>query len=239
MKIQLTIVLGLMLPFCLLGQIGQTTIGESDLAESRQFQTAVAAEVVPAPSNVVSNCCFGGNQTPLPPEFAYFQASLNESQHVDLNWEITNETNNSHFEVEHSIDGINFETIDKVLGQGMVSATTAYNSKHTEPVAGTNYYRLKQVDLGGSYSFSHVEAVDIPHANHTFFQVYPNPTSGVITVQSGENAIISVLDIYGRVLMQQPVDNQQSIDISQLSNGFYILQMEQQGTLEKLVLVKQ
>lgn len=239
MKIELIIALVLCTPICLLSQIGQSKIGDPELAESRRFRDMVAQAAVPATSDFVSNCCFLRNTTPLPVELSYFQANLNEALDVDLDWETATEINNDYFEVEHSIDGTSFHVIEKVSGQGTVSTPTTYNHIHTEPVAGTNYYRLRQVDFDEGFSYSNIETVFIAPSDRKFYQVYPNPTTGVITVVSDGAAVISVVDMNGRILLEQQMNDRQIIDVSRFSNGLYILKMEQKGILKKLVFVKQ
>jgi hypothetical protein len=69
---------------------------------------------------------------------------------VLVEWQVGNEVNFLHYEVETRHDGNGFSTV------GIVAATnnTSYNFLHGNPVAGINYYRLKLVDIDGNFSYS-------------------------------------------------------------------------------------
>ena len=59
---------------------------------------------------------------------------------------VASQLNNDYFVVEHSIDGYVWEEIDNILGAGTTSDLITYNTTHTKPINGYNYYRLTQVD---------------------------------------------------------------------------------------------
>lgn len=98
---------------------------------------------------------------------------------------------------------------------------------------------ITQVAFAVGFSYSNIETVFIAPSDRKFYQVYPNPTTGVITVVSDGAAVISVVDMNGRILLEQQMNDRQIIDVSRFSNGLYILKMEQKGILKKLVFVKQ
>ena len=225
-------------PTFLFSQIGQSNIGNSTIAGITNFEASTAIEGIPMLRESAENCCFLFPIVPVPVALLSFKATLNLSRTVDLSWTTANEINNNFFEVEHSIDGITFSPIAKVLGQGTTANPTAYKSEHTDPAVGTNYYRLRQVDFDDQFAYSEIEKVEVPQNNKLTFQVYPNPSSDRITLVLNGMADVSVIDLYGRKLFTQRLGDRQILDISQLETGMYILQMEQNGKRRKLVFVK-
>jgi hypothetical protein len=95
---------------------------------------------------------FGGTATLdcsiLPVELFSFIATATESG-VKLNWSCHSETNNSHFIVERTLDGINYEFLTRVEGAGTSTQPTMYEYIDVTAPAGTSYYRLRQVDYDG------------------------------------------------------------------------------------------
>ena len=82
----------------------------------------------------------------LPITLTSFEGDLNDESHVELEWVVASQLNNDYFVVEHSIDGYVWEEIDNILGAGTTSDLITYNTTHTKPINGYNYYRLTQVD---------------------------------------------------------------------------------------------
>ena len=89
----------------------------------------------------------------LPVTLLDFSGKLNGTK-VDLNWKTANEMNTDHFTVERSNDGINFIPIGNVKAKGSLSTVTNYDLVDPIPIKGLNYYRLKMVDLDGSFVYS-------------------------------------------------------------------------------------
>lgn len=92
----------------------------------------------------------------LPVNFMSFNAKVVDGR-VALNWATANEINNSHFEVQMSLNAVNFEEIAKVAGTN--SALSSYAFKGVEGLFGTYYFRLKQVGFDGSSSYSNIISV--------------------------------------------------------------------------------
>ena len=82
----------------------------------------------------------------MPITLTSFEGYLNDESHVELEWVVASQLNNDYFVVEHSIDGYVWEEIDNILGAGTTSDLITYNTTHTKPINGYNYYRLTQVD---------------------------------------------------------------------------------------------
>ena len=120
----------------------------------------------------------------LPVEFLYTEAkSSNPERYVSLTWATANETNNSHFEIERSVDGLNnFIVIGEVQGMGWKDTVTEYDFLDSDlPLTGGSFlYRIKQVDFNGKHTYSRVFSVKVMNIQFTkgVWRAYPNPTNG-------------------------------------------------------------
>jgi len=83
--------------------------------------------------------------------------------------------NNSHFVVQRSLDGRIFDDLMNVNGQGNSNSSQKYQAADTKPVQGKLFYRLKQVDFGGTFSFSNVVEINYDGELNQKFTMYPNP----------------------------------------------------------------
>jgi hypothetical protein len=117
---------------------------------------------------------FNGFQGPLPVTWLSFTGTP-EKGDVLLNWATAQEENSDHFEVERSSDNSNFVSIGKVTAAHNSSLPTNYNFTDLSPLGGTNYYRLKEVDLDGQFVYSKVVPVNFEVAESNIITVYPNP----------------------------------------------------------------
>lgn len=150
----------------------------------------------------------------LPVTLAYFNATLLDSGHGQLQWATTAETNFSHFDVQRSTDGRQFESLGRVT-QGVAHATeTTYRfTDHHHPV-GLHYYRLQMVDLDGSYQYAPI--VTIRYPGFSAVSVYPNPVRSDLHLTAGRpihtveiyNALGTLLgDVTGKALKSVPMSS--------------------------------
>jgi hypothetical protein len=117
----------------------------------------------------------------LPIVYQDFSGARKDSE-VELHWTTSTEQNNAYFEVQRSSDGINFVTIGTVNSLGNSSTPTEYNFDDMNPVNGLNFYRLKQVSLDSTYSFSATITIKIDFGTTFYFQILPNPAVDVVTI---------------------------------------------------------
>jgi len=96
---------------------------------------------------------------PLPIELLSFDATLIEDQ-VHLDWITLTEINNDFFTVERSKEGLIFEEVAIVPGAGNSNVQRIYSSIDHEPYQGISYYRLKQTDYNGDFSFSNIAIIN-------------------------------------------------------------------------------
>lgn len=162
----------------------------------------------------------------LPVELVSFKA-LSTKDGIQLKWKTASERDNKGFEVEVSADGKNFRKIAFVESKvGTTSLTQNYSFLDTRATAGTNYYRLKQVDFDGASEYSKTVAVNLTLASSA--AVYPTLVTSDVTVSlasSDEQVTIAVADMAGKQLLtvQNPAERQVILPVQQLQQGIYFV----------------
>ena len=160
---------------------------------------------------------------------------------VRLDWQTTAELNSNYFEVQTSIDGIKWNKIGTVSAAGTSTSERDYSLIHTNPINGLNYYRLKQVDLDGSFKYSVIRTVKF--GNKTDIYIMPNPTTDNVYIISGTVGTAKSVGIYsldGRKLQQ--LDNYsygKAIDLSRYAPSTYLIRVtDSDGKIETFQAVK-
>lgn len=167
----------------------------------------------------------------LPVELVGFRAKyLNKV--VELKWGTASELNNDFFSVQRSTNGATWETIEEVEGAINSSSFLTYNTIDSKPLSGRSYYRLKQTDLDGTYSYSNIQSIVVRSnlLGDISLVLYPNPTNGIVTVEGDEKelSLVQVFNILGRnvtALVQKSGENitKKSLNLSQLVDGVYFI----------------
>jgi hypothetical protein len=166
---------------------------------------------------------------PLPVELVYFDAVVVSKDEVLLSWETAAEINNSHFTIEHSVDGVNWEILTTVAGAGNSNVPTSYVVVDEVPNFGVSYYRLKQTDFDGKYTYSDIKAVEVEMPATNNVRVYPNPTRDALTIDglpSEYGQQVELFNALGQavaVQIQSQNERQVIIDLSNLQEGMYLL----------------
>jgi hypothetical protein len=167
------------------------------------------------------------NTNPLPVELLSFGAVL-ENNKVVLSWATASEQNASHFEVQKSTDGKKFELIATVKSSNEGNRLSNYQFIDGYP-SNINYYRLKQVDIDGSYRMSDVKVVSLNNSSIQLNNVKadPNPFTNKISISlDNGSAILSVriYDQFGKLI--ETIDGRSlpsiNIDATDLDTGIYI-----------------
>ncbi|NJB87161.1 hypothetical protein GGR26_002938 [Lewinella marina] len=182
----------------------------------------------------------------LPVTFNYFTAEAG-AHDVYLRWATATESNNSHFDLEHSTDGVSFTPLSRIFGVGTSTKTTEYDFVHRFPPAGTHYYRLRQEDLDGTYRYSSIEAVSFGAAPEEAFAIVPTIViNGSLRIERFADDTdgpveLTVFDAVGRRLLQRRVAGSRaiSLDVAGLRPGNYFLQLRDGSTLATKRFVKQ
>lgn len=141
---------------------------------------------------------FGGTAvvscSPLPLDLLAFEAIAGIGK-VDLEWLTGSESGTSHFAVERSRDAVHWNDLSTLPAAGISQELRSYAVTDHLPLQGIAYYRLRKVDLDGSFVHSGTRQVEM-RSTH---QVVPNPTKGAFTLRDApETAIVQLFDAMGR-----------------------------------------
>jgi hypothetical protein len=234
-----------------LNNIAITKVDNGDLNTPGHTATAIPNSFITSsydPATTVWTVCFpvsgfsyfylhaeNPGNAPLPVNLMSFTGTKKDGV-SQLAWTTATETNNSHFILERSKDGNQFNAISgRILSQaeqGNSQTPLSYSHTDVTPYQGHNYYRLQQHDIDGSISFSKV--VDLYFGNETMITLYPNPTSQILNIDLNTplatEAKVNVLDATGRIVkviyMQfQAGANSAQIDLQELADGMYMIQI--------------
>ena len=100
------------------------------------------------------------NQSALPVELSHFEVALTHESAAEIRWTTASEINTEFFEVQKSSDGIEYSAIGQVLATGSSHESTSYRILDKSLQSGTYYYRLRMVDLDGSFAYSSVQSIE-------------------------------------------------------------------------------
>lgn len=207
-------------------------------------QTGIATSAGPVDAGVCASI-------PLPVELLSFDVSTREKK-VLLNWATASELNNKGFEIQRSSDGVDFNKVGWVNGEGTAVEKNNYNfvDQNARPNV-LYYYRLKQMDFDGKYEFSSIVSAKVVAKEHiSIGAVVPNPVSKnefriEIGSQVSENLNYEQYDAFGKNILSQiesiaPGLNTITISTVGLTNGTYFLKMNASETSEyrKIIIQK-
>lgn len=173
--------------------------------------------------------------TPLPVELIIFTASLTSRQGVALHWVTASEKNSRAFAVERSANGKEFRQQQLVAAAGNSSRLINYDVVDEQPLPGTSYYRLRQLDADGTNTFSPVRTIKTGTPNGESLAVYPGNSPQQWEVTSSLSADVPannifVLDALGRsqrasVVADQALPGHWQLDLRGLPTGIYIVRL--------------
>lgn len=229
-------------------------IGDVDLPSASQPFTFSSSSTPPpgtasftatANGGPGSGCtpCNAASSTVLPVELAFFKGELGQKELVTLKWQTLSEKNNDRFSIEHSTEGEVFNRIGEIDGAGTTTEPQDYTFTHHTPSAGTNYYRLKQLDFDGTFEYSKVIAINAPGSNDVF--AFPNPAKDKLTLQydySKGSSNIQLFDALGRRLNANIGGYAGNYEIqlpAGLAKGTYWLKVERGGKVQTVAVVKE
>ena len=173
--------------------------------------------------------------TSFPVEWLGFDAK-NVSNEVLLGWATAKEQNSSYFEVERSLDGLIFEAIGRVEASGNTDNVRRYSftdhdiyNMNGQTVA----YRLRQVDIDGSFSYSNVKQLDLSVRSSLDLNIYPNPVVQRLNINwsTFENArSLQVMNINGQRVYEKHFQSGEDlgsaqIDVENWARGTYLLKV--------------
>ncbi len=176
------------------------------------------------------------NGSPLPIRLLDFWGEPSGNA-ILLRWTTASESDNAFVEVQRSRDGILFETLGKIPGNGPSDTPKDYQFSDEAPYSGINYYRLRQVDFSGAETFFPVLAV-VFNGSPGSLQIFPNVVAEVLNVQlpallPGPGELL-VMDLLGRTVCKNSVNFGGQIipmSVHALPPGPYWLALRSGGSL--------
>lgn len=189
------------------------------------------------------------NVSPLPVNWLSFGATLEGKNAALLQWTVSSQTNNAGFEVEKSLDGMTFNNIGFVKGDGNSNTFSNFQFKDHEAfgIAKTVFYRLKQLDADGNFSYSKIVSLSL-HQSLTDIVALPNPFSSTLNINlnSMVAGVISVqlMDINGKEVLSSTLNldagyNSLPIETNSLPRGVYVLKLNNGQHNEVIKVVRQ
>jgi hypothetical protein len=176
----------------------------------------------------------------LPVTLVDYQASLQNTGVVKLQWQTASETDNKQFIISRSVDGQQFDELAKVASFGNTTTGNHYVFYDRKPMNGVNYYRLQQQDIDGKLTDLGVRVVNVSLADHQV-AIYPNPTQDLINVAfaAGLYHQIQLIDSSGKILKQISFNSsttQTAISLNDVASGMYLLKLNGKLPLVKKVV---
>jgi hypothetical protein len=198
--------------------------------------------------------CFAGedvkvalwDNSALPINLLAFNA-YPEDDHVYIEWSTESEVNNEKFSIERSSDGELFEVIEELHGEGNSNYIINYDYIDKYPLKGISYYRLRQTDYDGTFTFS--EIVPVKFNINGGFKIYPNPVNkedANLSFYSEKKSKVTfnIYDLTGRNIVNKEIEaneggNKVNLDFREFQKGVYFLTISLEGLFEKIKFVKE
>lgn len=199
----------------------------------------------------LDNIRIGSDQIPLPVELTTFSASIFEES-VELIWETVTEINNYGFEIERKIKEGEWNKLDFVNGHGNSNSPKYYSFlDNSIEGSGNYYYRLKQIDIDGTYEYSEIVEANLGVPNKfELNQNFPNPFNPTTSIQFNlpqeSDAKLSVFNVLGEEVVEL-INNKISagyhsiqFDGAELNSGIYFYKLESKDftQIRKMMLIK-
>jgi hypothetical protein len=184
---------------------------------------------------------FGGTATlgcSMPPILPIglldFTSTCGQSNYVELRWITATETNNDFFTVERSKNGVKWDVVGNVKGAGNSTGNLNYSLRDDSPFIGINYYKLKQTDFNGEYTYSTPIACETKDSG---VKVYPNPATNQVNIISNIDNTVKIYNSLGQSIYSSLILSGEvmTIDLSSYSAGIYYIEV---GNIHEKLLKK-
>lgn len=185
----------------------------------------------------------------LPITLISFEIKSYKEDKVKLEWVSASEINNAFYTIERSNDGVNFKSIANIDGAGNSDAVLFYSHIDLNPTSGISYYRLKQTDFNGEFTYSEIRSVKIERKFVAEYKAYPNPINKGETLRIGFNVDrdqslqLTFLNTKGQLVKREVRDvlaTQAYIEVStdKLSRGLNLIRiLDENRTLTTLKVI--
>jgi hypothetical protein len=182
----------------------------------------------------------------LPLHFLHFTGSLRNGK-AELSWQTEHEVNTFECIVERSTDGLHFNTVGRIASANTPGVHHYHFTDGLLNGATVYYYRIRQTDIDGRYSFSPVVKLK-GGGGSSMMTVYPNPAQNEVVVTLSANSLqpirVRVLDVNGRVLQSeqwtlQAGSTSRSLGVSTLAKGLYYIEVTGATLHQQTAIIKQ
>ncbi len=203
--------------------------------------SAIAAWSTNASNSHIYAAKVGGTDGLLPVNFSSFNAWWQKST-VQLQWATAQEQNSRYFEVQRSENAQHFTPLLTVAASGNSASGQTYSAVDANPLPGTNYYRIKELDKSGGVVYSRIVAVNM--AGESSISVTPNPSrnnASISIIAPAQNTSISMYSATGQLVMQKQVSLKSGVNIihfniSAMAPGNYFIKVANTGLHAKLLV---
>ena len=160
----------------------------------------------------------------VPVQLINFEATKKEKA-VYLSWTTARENNNSHFVVEQSLNGIDFNKVGQVNGNGTTNQTSHYSFEHLTPSNGNNYYRLKQLDADGKFIYSTIKLISFK-AKKLSIKSNAVKNEVILTAHSDVPVRLKFMNNKGQQIISSSITGTKHFNVSSLLSGIYLIQTD-------------
>jgi hypothetical protein len=163
----------------------------------------------------------------LPVQFTSFYVNASGNG-IQLKWSVDNEVNNSHYEVERSIDGHNWEKA-AVVTQSSNTSTNGYSYTDQKVINQVMYYRIRQVDFDGGSTYSAIKTIRLSGI-HPAIKIYTSQKEVIVDLNASikNSIVVNVINNSGQVVKQQAYNNPSStikLSVPNTASGIYAIQV--------------
>ncbi len=178
-------------------------------------------------------------QTFLPLELLSFKVTKGNGKN-SLLWETTSEFNVGTYEVLKSVDGINFTKIGELTAKNNPSALNTYTFDDSK-INSTTCYKIRVKELSGEVSYSKIICVENKTGQKADFSIFPNPNTGLFTIQNGteDNITVAIHSQQGNLISSYNVSpGNNPVDIQDLPKGIYLIKFVSNKTTTMQRIIK-
>ncbi len=181
-------------------------------------------------------------EPPLPVTLADFQAKRSETDFTLVTWATVEEIDNDGFVVErrlsHEADFTPAGFVDAAAPGGYSKGLLKYTFRDYNPFSGISYYRLKQVDIDGTISYSVIRSVNGVRNAGVSLKAWPVPSDGHVQVEmsGAERDMLLVYDLNGKLIRQLSISGNRAQPIDGLRSGIYLLRLAEQKTGTRVIV---
>jgi len=198
----------------------------SDVATAPNFTRIIRVRLISSRNNGANNDGYYDNlsltaTSVLPIKVLDF-AGVQNGKHVELSWTVGKDGSELGYTIERSPNGLEWQELTFVKAEDGQEGLYQYHSLDPSPTRTQNFYRLKQVSVEGTHSYSGV--IQVAFDPETLLNLFPNPTTGLIQFEGIREASISLMDSQGRILLETVYEGK-PLDISALPTGVYVVKV--------------